>query len=54
MAIKVLADNWGHDDSVRQRFLEEGRFLRRVESEHVSRSAAACRPCTGAACCTGT
>ena len=35
MAIKVLADNWGHDDSVRQRFLEEGRFLRRVESEHV-------------------
>ncbi len=35
VAIKVLADNWGHDDSVRQRFLEEGRFLRRVESEHV-------------------
>ena len=35
MAIKVLADNWGHDDSVRRRFLEEGRFLRRVESEHV-------------------
>ncbi|MET9275362.1 serine/threonine-protein kinase [Kribbella sp. NPDC003557] len=35
VAIKVLADNWGHDDSVRRRFLEEGRFLRRVESEHV-------------------
>ena len=35
VAVKVLADNWGHDDSVRQRFLEEGRFLRRVESEHV-------------------
>ncbi|MFI5691003.1 serine/threonine-protein kinase [Kribbella sp. NPDC051586] len=35
VAIKVLADNWGHDDSVRHRFLEEGRFLRRVESEHV-------------------
>ena len=35
MAIKVLADNWAHDDSVRRRFLEEGRFLRRVESEHV-------------------
>ena len=35
VAIKVLADNWGHDDSVRKRFLEEGRFLRRVESEHV-------------------
>ncbi len=35
MAIKVLADNWGHDDAVRHRFLEEGRFLRRVESEHI-------------------
>ncbi|WP_433163196.1 protein kinase domain-containing protein [Kribbella sp. CA-247076] len=35
VAVKVLADNWGHDDSVRRRFLEEGRFLRRVESEHV-------------------
>ncbi|WP_237706652.1 serine/threonine-protein kinase [Kribbella flavida] len=35
VAIKVLAENWAHDDSVRQRFLEEGRFLRRVESEHV-------------------
>ncbi len=31
----MLADNWGHDDTVRRRFLEEGRFLRRVESEHV-------------------
>jgi hypothetical protein len=35
VAIKVLADNWAHDESVRHRFLEEGRFLRRVESEHV-------------------
>jgi eukaryotic-like serine/threonine-protein kinase len=35
VAIKVLADNWAHDESVRRRFLEEGRFLRRVESEHV-------------------
>ncbi|TDD58490.1 serine/threonine protein kinase [Kribbella antibiotica] len=35
VAIKVLADNWGHDETVRRRFLEEGRFLRRVESEHV-------------------
>ncbi|MEU4289876.1 protein kinase [Kribbella sp. NPDC026596] len=35
VAIKVLADNWAHDDAVRGRFLEEGRFLRRVESEHV-------------------
>ena len=35
VAVKVLAENWAHDDSVRRRFLEEGRFLRRVESEHV-------------------
>ncbi|MEU4606677.1 serine/threonine-protein kinase [Kribbella sp. NPDC023972] len=35
VAVKVLADNWAHDDTVRRRFLEEGRFLRRVESEHV-------------------
>jgi serine/threonine protein kinase len=35
VAIKVLAENWAHDDAVRRRFLEEGRFLRRVESEHV-------------------
>jgi serine/threonine protein kinase len=35
VAVKVLAENWAHDDAVRRRFLEEGRFLRRVESEHV-------------------
>jgi eukaryotic-like serine/threonine-protein kinase len=35
VAIKVLADNWVDDEAVRRRFLEEGRFLRRVESEHV-------------------
>lgn len=35
VAIKVLADNWTEDLHVRQRFLEEGRFLRRVESPHV-------------------
>ncbi|MGL5811233.1 MAG: serine/threonine-protein kinase [Nocardioides sp.] len=35
VAIKVLADNWAADDHVRRRFLEEGRFLRRVESPHV-------------------
>ena len=35
VAVKVLADNWSHDETVRRRFLEEGRFLRRVESEHV-------------------
>jgi hypothetical protein len=35
VAIKVLADNWTEDLHVRQRFLEEGRFLRKVESRHV-------------------
>lgn len=35
VAVKVLADNWSGDDLIRQRFLEEGRFLRRVESPHV-------------------
>jgi serine/threonine protein kinase len=35
VAIKVLADNWVDDNVVHRRFLEEGRFLRRVESEHV-------------------
>jgi hypothetical protein len=35
VAIKVLADNWTEDLHVRQRFLEEGRFLRRVESPYV-------------------
>jgi tRNA A-37 threonylcarbamoyl transferase component Bud32 len=35
VAIKVLADNWVDDHHIRQRFLEEGRFLRKVESPHV-------------------
>lgn len=35
VAIKVLADNWSADHDVRRRFVEEGRFLRRVESRHV-------------------
>ncbi|MCD4523933.1 serine/threonine-protein kinase [Nocardioides sp. cx-173] len=35
VAVKVLADNWTEDSHVRQRFLEEGRYLRRVESPHV-------------------
>jgi len=35
VAVKVLADNWAGDDHVRQRFVEEGRFLRKVESPHV-------------------
>jgi serine/threonine protein kinase len=35
VAVKVLAENWTEDANVRQRFLEEGRFLRKVESPHV-------------------
>lgn len=35
VAVKVLADNWTEDHHVRQRFLEEGRFLRKVESPYV-------------------
>jgi serine/threonine protein kinase len=35
VAIKVLAENWTEDSNVRQRFLEEGRYLRKVESPHV-------------------
>ncbi|WP_116570404.1 serine/threonine-protein kinase [Nocardioides gansuensis] len=35
VAIKVLADNWSGDLHIRRRFVEEGRFLRKVESPHV-------------------
>ncbi len=35
VAVKVLAENWTEDLTVRRRFLEEGRFLRKVESPHV-------------------
>jgi hypothetical protein len=35
VAIKVLAENWTEDSHVRQRFLEEGRYLRKVESPYV-------------------
>ena len=35
VAVKVLADNWTEDHHVRQRFIEEGRYLRKVESPHV-------------------
>ncbi len=35
VAIKVLADNWTEDHQIRKRFLEEGRYLRKVESPHV-------------------
>jgi len=30
VAVKVLADNWAGDLHVRRRFLEEGRYLRKV------------------------
>lgn len=35
VAVKVLAENWTEDADIRRRFLEEGRYLRRVESPHV-------------------
>ena len=35
VAVKVLAENWTEDSHVRQRFVEEGRFLRKVESPYV-------------------
>lgn len=35
VAVKVLADNWAADQHVRRRFVDEGRFLRKVESAHV-------------------
>ena len=35
VAIKVLAENWSEDHQIRRRFLEEGRYLRKVESPHV-------------------
>ena len=37
VAIKVLADNWVHDEEVRQRFLEEARILWRASSPHIVR-----------------
>jgi eukaryotic-like serine/threonine-protein kinase len=35
VAIKVLNEHWVDDQDVRDRFLAEGRFLRRVDSPHV-------------------
>ena len=35
VAVKVLAENWTEQHEVRNRFVEEGRYLRRVESPHV-------------------
>ncbi|MDJ0498770.1 MAG: protein kinase [Acidimicrobiia bacterium] len=37
VAIKVLADNWVHDEDVRQRFLDEARILWRAQSPHIVR-----------------
>jgi hypothetical protein len=35
VAIKVLAEHWVDDHDVRRRFVEEGRFLRKVDSPYV-------------------
>jgi hypothetical protein len=35
VAVKVLAEHWVDDLDVRRRFVEEGRFLRKVESQYV-------------------
>ena len=37
VAIKVLAENWAHDDEIRGRFLEEARILWRADSDHIVR-----------------
>lgn len=37
VAIKVLADNWAHDLRVRERFVEEGRLLWRLDDERLVR-----------------
>jgi tRNA A-37 threonylcarbamoyl transferase component Bud32 len=37
VAIKVLADNWSHDLRVRERFLDEGRLLWRLDHRRVVR-----------------
>ena len=37
VAVKALADNWAQRLDVRERFLEEGRILRRADSDHVVR-----------------
>ena len=35
VAIKVLADNWAADDDIRERFVSEARFLRRIRDRRV-------------------
>ena len=37
VAIKVLADNWSHDLRIKERFVEEGRLLRRLDHQRVVR-----------------
>ena len=37
VAIKILAENWAHDDNVRQRFAEEARVLWRLDSDRAIR-----------------
>jgi len=37
VAIKVLAENWSHDLRVRERFLDEGRLLWRLDHERLIR-----------------
>ena len=37
VAIKVLAENWSHDDDVRRRFTDEARILWRLDSSRIVR-----------------
>lgn len=37
VAVKVLADNWAHRADIRERFLEEARFLRHIDDPNVVR-----------------
>lgn len=37
VAVKILAENWAGQADVRQRFLDEARLLRRVDSDHLVR-----------------
>ena len=37
VAIKVLADNWSHNEDARRRFLEEARALRQLDNDRIVR-----------------
>jgi serine/threonine protein kinase len=37
VAVKVLAENWAHDEDIRRRFSEEARILWRLDSDHIVR-----------------